>query len=61
MAPVAPKRGPRPVYWKPSIPTRVMRERAFAKQQLERERMLKATPGPTLREWLKSRFSRRTS
>jgi hypothetical protein len=59
---VAPKaRGPRPVYWKPSIPTRVMRERAFARRELERERVLKATPGPTLLEWLKSKFSRRRS
>ena len=58
---MAPKREPRPVYWKPSIPTRVMRERAFAKQQLERERILKATPGPTLWEYLKAKLSRRTS
>jgi hypothetical protein len=38
-----------------------MRERAFARRELERERVLKATPGPTLLEWLKSRFSRRRS
>jgi hypothetical protein len=58
---VARPRGPRPVYWKPSIPTRVMRERAFAKRELERERVLKATPGPTLGQWLKAKLSRRTS
>jgi hypothetical protein len=38
-----------------------MRERAFAKRELERERVLKATAGPTLREWLKTKLSRRTS
>jgi hypothetical protein len=38
-----------------------MRERAFANRQLERERMLKAAPGPTFWEWLKLRLSRRTS
>ena len=31
-----------PVYWKPRIPTRVMRERAWAERSLARERMLKA-------------------
>lgn len=39
---------PRPVYWKPSIPTRVMRERAFARRSLERERILRATTGSSL-------------
>ena len=34
----------RPVYWKPRYPTRVMRERAFAKAQLEREAALRAAP-----------------
>jgi hypothetical protein len=31
-----------PVYWKPRIPTRVMRERAWAERSLARERMLQA-------------------
>jgi hypothetical protein len=38
-----------------------MRERAFAKQELERERMLRATPGPSLRAWLLARLSRKRS
>jgi hypothetical protein len=35
-----------------------MRERAFAKRELERERALKAMPGPSLREWLRAKFQR---
>lgn len=33
---------PRPVYWKPRYATRRMRERAYAKADLERERQAKA-------------------
>ena len=48
---------PKPIYWKPRYPTRVMRERAFAKRQLAREQALKATRPPSLlsrfRAWLK--------
>jgi hypothetical protein len=33
---------PRPVIWKPTYATRRMRERAFAKADLERERRAKA-------------------
>ncbi len=51
-------RGPRPVYWKPSPSTRVMRERAFANRQLERERVLRATAGPSLLARLRARFRR---
>jgi hypothetical protein len=49
---------PRPVIWKPKYPTRVMRERAFAKQQIARDEALKAgAPVPLLsrlRAWLRS-------
>ena len=49
---------PRPVYWKPKYPTRVMRERAFAKQQLAREEELRRAPSTSLlsrfRAWLRS-------
>lgn len=34
-----------PVYWKPRTPTRVMRERAWARKALEREQALKSRPG----------------
>ena len=48
---------PRPVYWKPKYPTRVMRERAFAKQQLAREERLRGDDQPSLlervRAWLR--------
>jgi hypothetical protein len=46
----------RPLYWKPKYPTRVMRERAWARQSLERERAF-ATTRPSLvsrlRGWLR--------
>jgi hypothetical protein len=47
-----------PVYWKPRYPTRRMRERAFAKQELARERAIKRSPRqpPWLdrfRDWLR--------
>jgi hypothetical protein len=46
----------RPLYWKPKYPTRVMRERAWARKSLERERAL-ATSRPSLvgrlAAWLK--------
>jgi hypothetical protein len=47
----------KPLIWKPSISTRAMRERAWAKKSLERERALAATRGPSLlgrlRRWLR--------
>jgi hypothetical protein len=47
---------PKPVYWKPKYPTRVMRERAFAKQQAARDERLRAERPPSLiarfRDWL---------
>jgi hypothetical protein len=49
---------PRPVYWKPKYPTRVMRERAFAKRQAARDEQLRADPHTSLlarlRAWLRS-------
>jgi hypothetical protein len=48
-----------PVYWKPRYPTRVMRERAFAKRSLERERQLAATRGPSLLAQLRAWIARR--
>jgi len=56
---VADRRAPRPVYWKPYPPTRVMRERAFARRELERERVLRATAGPSLLARLRARLRRR--
>jgi hypothetical protein len=48
---------PKPVYWKPKYPTRVMRERAFAKQQAARDEQLRAQRPPSLltrfRAWLR--------
>jgi len=48
---------PKPVYWKPKYPTRVMRERAFAKRELAREERLRADRTPSLfarfRAWLR--------
>jgi hypothetical protein len=49
---------PKPVYWKPRYPTRRMRERAFIRQQVEREQHLeRMPPGPgpwaRLRSWLR--------
>jgi hypothetical protein len=41
---------PRPVYWKPRYPTRVMRERAFAKRQRARDEALAGEDGPSLVE-----------
>ncbi len=46
----------RPVYWKPRYPTRVMRERAFARQSLERERIVRATAAPSLLARLRTRL-----
>jgi hypothetical protein len=47
---------PKPVYWKPKYPTRVMRERAFAKRQAARDERLRAERPPSfatrLRAWL---------
>ena len=54
------ERGPRPLYWKPRHPTRVMRERAFAKAQLEREAALRG-PAPrrrSLRQLLRGFLAR---
>jgi hypothetical protein len=48
---------PRPVYWKPRYPTRVMRERAFAKRQRARDEALRASAPPSLlsrlRAWIR--------
>jgi hypothetical protein len=52
-------KGTRPVYWRPGYPTRVMRERAFAKRQLEREAVLRASAGPTLFARLAAMLGRR--
>ena len=51
-------RGPRPVIWKPRYATRRMRERAYAKVDLERERLVKATSEtrPSLLSRLIGRF-----
>ncbi len=48
---------PRPVIWKPRYATRRMRERAFAKAELEREAQARA--GAPLRPSLFARFFRR--
>ena len=40
----------KPLIWKPSISTRAMRERAWAKKSLERERALAKERGPSLLE-----------
>jgi len=49
---------PKPVYWKPKYPTRVMRERAFAKRQAARDEQLRADRPPSrfgrFRAWLLS-------
>jgi len=48
-----------PVYWKPRYPSRVMRERAWARKSLERERMLKSAGGrPSLIARFVARFRR---
>jgi hypothetical protein len=48
---------PKPGYWKPKYPTRVMRERAFAKQQIAREEQLRSGRPPSVlarfRAWLR--------
>jgi hypothetical protein len=44
---------PRPVYWKPRYPTRVMRERAFARRQRAREEALRRSAGSSLLERLR--------
>jgi hypothetical protein len=50
---------PKPVYWKPRYPTRRMRERAFIKQQEERDRQLERMPrGPGLWARLRARLKR---
>ena len=48
----------RPVYWKPKYPTRVMRERAFAKRQRARDEALRREAGPSLLERLRNRLRR---
>jgi hypothetical protein len=45
---------PRPIYWKPKYPTRVMRERAFAKRQAARDERLRAERQPSLAERLRA-------
>jgi hypothetical protein len=49
---------PRPVYWKPRYPTRVMRERIFAKRQRARDEALRGQAGPSLLERLRKRLRR---
>jgi hypothetical protein len=49
---------PRPLIWKPKYATRRMRERAWAKKSLERERALAKTRGPSLLERLRRYFRR---
>jgi len=44
---------PRPVYWKPRYPTRVMRERVFARRQLARDEALSRQAGPSFLERLR--------
>jgi len=46
---------PKPVIWKPRYATRVMRERAYARVDLDRERAAKAS-GPGLITRLLRRF-----
>lgn len=48
----------RPLIWKPSLSTRAMRERAWAKKSLERERALAKARGPSLLERLRRLFRR---
>ncbi|HEY4976125.1 MAG TPA: hypothetical protein VII05_02075 [Gaiellaceae bacterium] len=48
----------RPLIWKPTYATRAMRERAWAKKSLERERALAKTRGPSLLERLRRRLKR---
>ena len=45
-----------PVYWKPKYPTRVMRERAFAKRQAARDERLRAERHPSLLSRLRARL-----
>jgi hypothetical protein len=48
---------PRPAIWKPRYPTRVMRERAFARADLAREQAAaEGAPRPRLLARLKGRF-----
>jgi hypothetical protein len=47
------------VYWKPAYPTRVMRERAFAKRQRARDEALARGRGPSLVERLRELLRRR--
>ncbi|MGA9762222.1 MAG: hypothetical protein WBQ14_07355 [Gaiellaceae bacterium] len=49
---------PRPLIWKPKYATRRMRERAWAKKSLERERTLAKLRGPSLLERLRRRLRR---
>jgi len=43
----------KPLIWKPSISTRAMRERAWARRSLAREQALAKTRGPSLLERLR--------
>jgi len=48
-----------PVYWKPRIPTRVMRERAWAARSLAREQALRTSaPQDSLLTRLRARLRR---
>jgi hypothetical protein len=44
---------PRPVYWKPQHPTRVMRERAFARRQRAQDEARRRPAGPSLLDRLR--------
>ena len=48
-----------PVYWKPRVPTRVMRERAWADRSLARERALRASAAGRPSLWRRLRASLR--
>jgi hypothetical protein len=47
------------VIWKPKYATRKMRERAWAKKSLERERALAKLRGPSFLERLRRRLRRK--
>jgi len=48
-----------PVYWKPRYPTRVMRERAWAKRARAREEALRRSRPPSLLRRLAARLTRK--
>jgi hypothetical protein len=50
---------PRPVYWKPRYPTRIMRERAFAKRLRAQDEALRRQAAPSLLEHVRKFLQRR--